>query len=82
MILSHIPKALSGPGGGGGEGVARTLIFSYISTLARTIMAVQKFEFKYFAGFSEIFFFLGGYDKIVDIWGGGGASQNWTIWGG
>ena len=52
--------------GGGG-----TLIFSYIRRLG-SFFGVQNFDFQYFWGFSEkeIFFFGGGYEDFVDIFGG------------
>ena len=42
--------------GGGGGGI---LIFSYLHRLG-SFFGVQNFEFQYFLGFSEIFFWGGG----------------------
>ena len=55
---------MSSRGGGG------TLKFLYIRRLG-LFFGVQNFEFQYFWGFSIFFFFWGGgYEDFVDIFGG------------
>ena len=46
------------------------------------IFGVQNFEFQIFGGFQKNEYFLG-YEDFVNIFGGGGgSSQNWTIFRG
>ena len=66
---------ISSQGGGGGG----TLICSYIHRLG-SFFGVQNFEFQYFGGFSEKYFFLGGM-KILWILILG-HHKNWTIFRG